>query len=147
MPSVKIRIESFTSIDPYPRYHGKSVDSSLDQFFWSNEPSKIIGVAGQAFIHEQTVELSSGSHYIVYGNSGYVSLPYYWETKILVDGVIKAQGRTGRDGQLKADFTVGVPPEEKPPVEKPVVSPWLLGLAAVAVVGSGTGLYYATRRR
>jgi len=112
MVTVKIRIESYRDVDPYLRYHGKAIDQRLDRRFWETQPDKKIGAAGRSFTHEQTVDLPAGSHYIIYGISTYPG--YEWHAKIYINGTLKAEGDVHIDKQLRADFTVGVPPPPPP---------------------------------
>ena len=106
MVKVNIRIESYQTTDTYARFHGKAVDQSLDSNFYETQPGKVIGTAGAAgLIHEQTVDLAEGTHYVIYGNSGYVP-DYAWHAKIYINGGLVAEGDVGRRTHLRADFTV-----------------------------------------
>ena len=107
MVSVTIRIEA-TSTEPYMRFQGKSVDQALADQFWNVQEENQIGVAGKSFVHTQTVELAEGSHYVIYGNSAAVT--YVWNSKIFINGVLKAQGNVNRGAFLRADFTVEAAP-------------------------------------
>ncbi len=133
MVSVTIRIEA-TSTEVYMRYHGKAVDQALASNFWDTQEEKEIGVTSKSLTHTQTVELAEGSHYVIYGNSS--SSPAVWNSKILINGVLKAQGNVNRGAFLRADFTVEAAPplgefrfdSYGPPLDTreifPVGAPW-----------------------
>jgi hypothetical protein len=141
MVTVTIRIEA-TSSDPYARYHGLAVDSTLNEDFWVSQPEKVIGVSPEkayAFTWEGKVDLSVGSHRCEYGNSAYVKiLPYPWHTKIFVEGSKVAEGDVGRDQHLIANFNVAAP--TKGVLEVHASSDSAEVKAEVEVVGVGT--YY-----
>jgi|GEM_PF-2872616 len=107
MVSVTIRIEA-TSTEVYMRYHGKSVDQPLASNFWDTQEENQIAVTSKSLVHTQTVELAEGAHYVIYGNSA--SAPAVWNSKILINGVLKAQGNVNRGAFLRADFTVEAAP-------------------------------------
>jgi hypothetical protein len=140
MVTVTIRIEA-TSSDPYARYQGLAVDSTLNEDFWVSQPEKIIGTSYPPFTWEGTVDLSVGSHRCEYGNSGYAkepSVPYPWHTKIFVSGSKVAEGDVGRDQHLIANFNVAAP--TKGVLEVHASSDSTEVKAEVEVVGIGT--YY-----
>jgi len=115
MVTVNIGIEAYTDVDTYARYHGKAVDQSLDVSFWNTQPGKIIGTKRGSFTHEQTVDLDLGSHYVSYGNSGYVP-DYAWHAKIYINGKLMAEGDVGRRTHLRADFLLEAAPP--PPAKR-----------------------------
>jgi len=100
-----------TESDPYGRYHGMTVDQSLNSDFWNTQTDTIFKTTGAGFTYTKTVEVAEGSHYIIYGNSASSSYPWY--TKVYVDDVLIAEGNVTRYAQLRADFAVPleVPPE------------------------------------
>ena len=147
---VTIRIEASSEIDTYTRYHGKAVDQALDPRFWDTQPEKTITVSTRIFSHEQTISLPFGSHYVIYGNSG--SVPdYAWRGRIYINGELVAEGDVGRNMQLRADFTVGVPPTwwqkakewwaRRSTPEKAVVVVMPIAAIAGAAAGIITGPY------
>jgi hypothetical protein len=105
--TVNVTIQAYPTTDSYSRYHGMSVDQSLPSYWW-NYPGYNIATTGSAFTYNTQLVLASGTHYIVYGNTGYVytSPPYAWHAKIFVNGVLIAEGDVGRDCYLTAYFTV-----------------------------------------
>ena len=133
MVSVTIRIEA-TTTEVYMRFHGKSVDQALASQFWNTQEENQIGITSKSLIHTQTVELAEGSHYVIYGNSA--SAPAVWHSKILINGVLKAEGNVNRGAFLRADFTVEAAPSlgefrfdsYGPPLDTreifPVGAPW-----------------------
>ncbi len=104
--SVEIKIVT-TETDPWPRFHGKTVDQSLDSSFWTTQFDKVFKTTGSGFTHTQIVELTDGSHYVIYGNSA--SAGHLWHTKIFINGALIAEGDVDRSNQLRADFTITYP--------------------------------------
>ncbi len=129
MVSVELKIVT-TEADPYLRYHGKSVDESLDPGFWDTQEEAIIGTSAAGFTHTQTVNVTEGSHYVIYGNSA--SGGYMWHTKIFANGTLIAEGDIDRGNPLRADFTIG-PPSPPPTVESllPAIASAIAGALAV----------------
>lgn len=145
MVKVKIRIEAWSYVDPWARYHGKSIDEPLASNFWETQKDKIIGInpyGRPRFTHEQEVDLPPGDHYVEYSNSSISELP--WHAEIYVNGELKASGTVYRGKSLRASFTVA--PEEIPEVPTPAMPswwPWLaLGLGAVGVATVGAVVAY-----
>lgn len=124
-----MKIEASTTRDPYPRYHGKSVDAPLDTWFWSNEPAKVIGTSAGSFTHTQTVT----GQYVEYGNSA--ERGYEWDAKVYVDGVVRAQGLVSRYDHLRASIAVAVPPERAGAQWAVVMLPAIVGVGAVIASG------------
>ncbi len=120
-----------TESDPYARYHGMSIDQSLDSSFWSTQPDKVFKTTSAGFTHTQTVTVAEGSHYVIYGNSA--SAGYMWHAKIFFNGTLVAEGDVDRGNPLRADFTVG----EAPPTEIHTT----LTINALESVASGEAFY------
>lgn len=132
MVSVEIKIVT-TETDPYVRYHGKAVDQPLDSSFWTTQPDKIFKTTGSGFTHTQTVELTDGSHYVIYGNSAASSYP--WHANIFANGTLIAEGNVDRGNPLRAEFIIGTPPTPTPPAES------LLPVVASAIAGALTVIW------
>lgn len=107
MPEIKIRIESKATTDRYGRYHGKSIDEPLNNDWWRSQPEKNIGVSAGSFVHEETVDLDLGRHYVEYAASGYVP-NYAWHAKIYINDKLVGEGDVGRHTHLKVNFLVGL---------------------------------------
>ncbi len=107
---VTITTETTPVADSYVRYHGKSINQSLDTSFWSTQPEKVITTSGSSFTHTQVVGLPDGSNYVIWGNSA--ASGYIWHTKIFVDGLLVAEGDVDRYHQLRGNFTVSPVPVE-----------------------------------
>ena len=103
MVSVEIKIVT-TESDPYARYHGMTVNQSLDSIFWSTQPGAVFKTSSAGFTYTKTVNLAEGSHYVLYGNSAAASYP--WHTKIYAGGTLIAEGDVVRGSHLRGDFTV-----------------------------------------
>lgn len=123
-----MKIEASTSRDPYPRFHGKSVDAPLDTWFWSNEPQKTIGTSGGSFTHTQTAT----GQFVEYGNSA--ERGYEWDAKIYVDGTLAAQGLVSRYEHLRASIAAKVPAERAGASWVVAMLPAIVGVAAVGTV-------------
>lgn len=107
MAKVRIRIESKRTTDVFWRFHGKSIDEPLNNDWWKSQPEKNIGVARAPFVHEETVDLEPGRHYVEYAASG--SVPEYaWHAKIYVNERLVGEGDVGRRTHLKVTFLVGL---------------------------------------
>ena len=130
MVSVEIRIEA-TTADPWLRYHGKALNQNLEYGFWNTQPDKKIGTTRSNFTHIQTIEVTEGSNYFIYGNSA--DAGYTWQTKIFIDGVLAAEGDVDRRNSLRADFTVSIPPPPAPP-PKPLATLYEVRFACIPVV-------------
>ena len=143
MVTTIIRIEALTSIDPYPRYHGRTVDKPLPRGFWTVEPADIIGNAGSLFTFEETLDLLLGAHTVEYSpsNPGMVgTVSYFWGAKIYVNNQLVAESGEVCDylpegKHLKATFTVGeaTPSTEPPPTEPSTKTVTLTGKTTTGI--------------
>ena len=127
MVNVEIKIVT-TETDPYSRYHGKTVNEPLDPSFWTNQPDAIIIVTPNAFTHTQTVQLTEGPQYVIYGNSA--AAGYMWHAKIFINGTLIVEGDVDRGHPLRAEFIIGTPPTPTPPAES-----WLPAIVS-AIAGA-----------
>ena len=112
MAKIKIRIESERTTDIYARYHGKSIDEPLKDDWWTSQPEKKITMTSEPEeniikVHEETVDLTTGKHYVEYATSGYVP-NYAWHAKIIVNDRVVGEGDVGRHTHLRVNFLVGL---------------------------------------
>jgi len=111
MVNVKIKVDAYTTKDPYARYGGMIIDKPLDRRWWETQPEAYNEIISKAWSHEWTVDLPGGSHYVCIGISTYQG--YEWHMKIYINGELKAEGDVAYDSPshyLRADFTVEAPP-------------------------------------
>jgi len=148
MVKVRIRIEAWSPVDPWARYHGKSIDEPIAPDFWVSQRDKIIGInwaRNPRFSHEQEVDLPPGEHYVEYSNSSISSLP--WNARIYINGKKVAEGVVYRGKPLRATFTVGAPPTPTPPPAIPTIPTWVWPVIGVVAIGSIIGVAYALKAR
>lgn len=111
MVIVEIQIVTST-VDQYARYHGKTINQPLNSDFWITQKEAIIRTVRGGITHTQTLEMENGSHYIIYSNSAAEGYPHH--ARININGEQVAEGEITRHNQLRADFSVGVPPTPPP---------------------------------
>jgi len=109
MAKIKIRIEAVSINDPYYREHAKGIDQPLNNTgHWrATQPDKFLGIIRGTTVHEETVELSAGRHYVEYAVSGYVP-NYAWHAKIYINDKLFGEGDVGRRTHLRVNFLVGL---------------------------------------
>ena len=110
MAKIKIRIESEPTTDRYARFHGKSIDEPLKNDWPTSQPEKNITMTSEPEkikVHEETVDLKPGKHYVEYATSGYVP-NYAWHAKIIVNDRVAGEGDVGRHTHLRVNFLVGL---------------------------------------
>jgi len=111
MVDVRIKVEAYTTKDPYIRYGGMIIDKTLDRRWWETQPEAYTEPIRTAWIKEWVVDLPEGSHFVCIGVSTYPR--YEWHMKIYVNDELKAEGDVAYDSPshyLRADFTVTVTP-------------------------------------
>ena len=129
MVTVEIQIVTSTT-DPYVRYHGKTIDQPLNSDFWTIQKEAIISTVRGGITHTQKLELENGSHYVIYSNSAAEGYPH--NARIIINGELVAEGDITRRNQLKADFSVGIPPTLPPlPIIAFMFLPFAVGVGLV----------------
>jgi len=111
MVTVKIKVDAYTTKDPYARHGGMIIDKTLERRWWETQPEAYDEIIAGSWSHEWTVDLTEGLHFVCIGVSTWPG--YEWHLKIYVNGELKAEGDVAYDSPshcLRADFTVGVPP-------------------------------------
>jgi len=127
---VVIRVVAWTNVDPWFRYHGLAIDQPLNSDFWRSQPEKIVGVTARYFTFTRTVDLESGKHYVIYGNSTTLK-DGVWIAEIYInDKLVGRKNDIYRGNFLKVEFEVGKPPEYGE-----YVAPAIIGIAAPMIIG------------
>jgi hypothetical protein len=100
--AINVTLESFPTTDTYWRYHGWNLDRPLPADFW-NYQCDWFRTTSERFTDVTIVYVFPGSHYIEYGNSGYVP-DYAWHARMYINGALVAEGDVGRYNHLVANF-------------------------------------------